>query len=100
MFNLGFTELLLLAIIGLVVIGPERMPEVARQIGRWVGAAKRTTQQFQRQLETEVKLQELNKKIIEETQDIEKRFAEHQPEPSQSEADSQIASDRSETPKS
>lgn len=80
MFDIGFAELMLLTILGLVVIGPERMPEVARQIGRWVGAAKRTTQQFQRQLETEVKLDELNRQIMTESQAMEKQFAQHQPD--------------------
>lgn len=67
MFDIGFTELLLLAIIGIVVIGPERLPGVARTIGRTLGQVRRTMSNLQNQLEQEVKLDELNKKIMAET---------------------------------
>ncbi|GGX47285.1 Sec-independent protein translocase protein TatB [Saccharospirillum salsuginis] len=67
MFDIGFTELLVLAIIGIVVIGPERLPGVARTIGRALGQVRRTMSNFQNQLEQEVKLDELNKKIMAET---------------------------------
>ena len=64
MFDIGFTELMLLAVIGMVVIGPERLPGVARTLGRTVGKARRF---MQNQLEQEVRLDELNKKIMAET---------------------------------
>lgn len=67
MFDIGFTELLLLAIIGIVVIGPERLPGVARTIGRTLGQLRRYMSNLQNQLEQEVKLDELNKKIMAET---------------------------------
>ncbi len=68
MFDIGFTELLLLAIIGMVVIGPERLPGVARTIGRQIGQLRRFMSNLQNQLEQEVKLDELNKKIMAETE--------------------------------
>ncbi|WP_066568637.1 Sec-independent protein translocase protein TatB [Snodgrassella sp. CFCC 13594] len=37
MFDLGFSELLLIAAVALVVLGPERLPKVARMAGLWVG---------------------------------------------------------------
>lgn len=37
MFDLGFSELLLIAVVALVVLGPERLPKVARSAGLWVG---------------------------------------------------------------
>ncbi|WP_051207501.1 Sec-independent protein translocase protein TatB [Saccharospirillum impatiens] len=67
MFDIGFTELMLLAVIGMVVIGPERLPGVARTVGRTVGKARRFMTGLQNQLEQEVRLDELNKKIIAET---------------------------------
>ncbi|MEX2320246.1 MAG: Sec-independent protein translocase protein TatB [Saccharospirillum sp.] len=67
MFDIGFTELMLLAVIGMVVIGPERLPGVARTLGRTVGKARRFMTGLQNQLEQEVRLDELNKKIIAET---------------------------------
>ncbi len=50
----GFAEFLLLLMIGLVVLGPKRLPQVAAQIGTWVGQARRMTRQLKRQLEEEV----------------------------------------------
>ncbi|TCS43756.1 Sec-independent protein translocase protein TatB [Reinekea marinisedimentorum] len=67
MFDVGFTELLLLAVIGVVVIGPERLPTVARTLGKMVGEARRFAAGLQRQLEQEVKIEELNRKIMEDT---------------------------------
>jgi Tat protein translocase TatB subunit len=56
MFDIGFTELVLLAVIGLVVLGPQRLPKVAGEIGRWVGRARRTLADLRRELEREAAL--------------------------------------------
>ena len=50
----SFAEFLLLLMIGLIVLGPKRLPQVASQIGTWVGQARRMTRQLRRQLEEEV----------------------------------------------
>lgn len=50
----SIAEFLLLCMIGLVVLGPKRLPEVARQLGLWVGKARRMTSQLKRQLEEEL----------------------------------------------
>ena len=54
MFGIGFQELVLLSLIGLVVLGPERLPRVANQLGNWLGQARRMTRVMRRQLEDEV----------------------------------------------
>ena len=59
MFDVGFTELILLFILGLLVLGPEKLPRVASQLGRWFGQARRVATNFQRELEREVALQNL-----------------------------------------
>src|SRR5688572_12043400 len=61
MFDIGPGELLLVAIIGLLVLGPQRLPKVAAQLGKWVGRARRTASQLRRQLEREIELSELEK---------------------------------------
>ncbi len=52
----SFWEFLLLCAIGLIVLGPKRLPQVAQQIGTWVGQARRMTRTLRRQLEEELEL--------------------------------------------
>jgi len=59
MFDVGFGELVLISIIGLLVLGPQRLPKVAAEIGKWVGRARRTANQLRRQLEREIELSEI-----------------------------------------
>ena len=59
MFDVGFQEIVLVSIIGLLVLGPQRLPKVAAEIGKWVGRARRTATQLRRQLEREIELSEL-----------------------------------------
>lgn len=54
MSSMGGSEFLLLCLIGLLILGPERLPRVARQIGSWVGKARQMTRQMRRQLEDEL----------------------------------------------
>jgi sec-independent protein translocase protein TatB len=61
MFEIGFTEILVISVLALVVLGPEKLPRVAAQIGRWVGRARAMARQFREQLEDEVQLAETNK---------------------------------------
>ena len=63
MFDIGPGELVLVAIIGLLVLGPQRLPKVAAEIGKWVGRARRTASQLRRQLEREIEISELEKPI-------------------------------------
>ena len=56
MFGIGGQELVLLMVIGLIVLGPERLPRIANQIGGWLGQARRMTRVMKRQLEEELDL--------------------------------------------
>jgi len=53
MFEVGFSELLLIFALALIVLGPERLPKLAQQVGRWVGRARAMARQFRDQLEEE-----------------------------------------------
>jgi sec-independent protein translocase protein TatB len=50
----SFTEMLIIFVIGLIILGPERLPKVANQFGTWLGKAKRMTRVMKRQLEEEL----------------------------------------------
>lgn len=58
MFEVGFTEIILILGIALVVLGPEKLPKVAAEIGRWMGRARAMARQLKSQLDEEVSLQE------------------------------------------
>ncbi len=65
MFDIGFWELSLIGIVGLLVIGPERMPAVARTVGKWVGRANRFISNVKDDINKELKDEDL-KRILEE----------------------------------
>jgi sec-independent protein translocase protein TatB len=65
MFDFGFGELLLLAIIALVVLGPERLPIAARLLGRWIRAARSQWNSVKAELENEIADEELRRNLRE-----------------------------------
>ena len=54
MFEVGFTEILLICAIALLVLGPARLPKLAADVGRWAGRARSMARQLRTQLEQEV----------------------------------------------
>lgn len=59
MFDIGFSELLLVMVIGLVVLGPERLPVAVRTVAGWIRALRSLAASVQTELAQELKLQEL-----------------------------------------
>ena len=79
MFDFGFSELVVIGAVGLVVLGPKRLPVVARQIGQWIGKAQRMVQQVKNDIAHESELAEL-KDIQKQASDIEKNWGQIQSE--------------------
>jgi sec-independent protein translocase protein TatB len=69
MLDFSFSELVLCFVVALVVLGPERLPGVARTLGRWTGRARVYLRNLSSELERETQLAEL-KQQLEDTQRI------------------------------
>lgn len=63
MFEVGFSELLLVGVIALLVLGPERLPVAARTAGRWMGQAKRAMNGIKAQMEQELDADNLRREL-------------------------------------
>jgi sec-independent protein translocase protein TatB len=61
MFEVGFTEIVLILGLALLVLGPEKLPGLAEKVGRWTGRARAMARQLRTQLEQEVSLDEMTK---------------------------------------
>lgn len=68
MFDFGFWELMLIAVVALLVVGPERLPGLARQIGVWVGKTRRFINSVRGDIERELQAEEL-RNILNKQQD-------------------------------
>ncbi len=79
MFDIGFSELMLIALVGLIVIGPERMPKVARTVGHLLGRLQRYVGEVKADINREMQLEELKKlqsQVAEQAQDMERQVNE------------------------
>ena len=63
MFDIGFSELILVMIVGLVVLGPERLPVAVKTVAGWIRAMRSLASSVQNELTQELKLQELQDSI-------------------------------------
>jgi sec-independent protein translocase protein TatB len=63
MFDIGFWELFVIGIVALLVIGPERLPAVARKAGMWMGRARRLVQQVKDDIDRELAADELRRAL-------------------------------------
>ena len=73
MFDIGYSELLLIAVVALIVIGPKDLPRVMRTVGHWVGRARGMARHFRSGVDTmmrEAELEEMEKKWREENERI------------------------------
>jgi len=63
MFDIGFMELLVVGVLGLLVLGPERLPKAARTLGQIIGRVRRSMSNLQEDLERHARTEELKAKL-------------------------------------
>ncbi|MEZ9655593.1 Sec-independent protein translocase protein TatB [Vibrio splendidus] len=63
MFDIGFWELVLISVVGLVVLGPERLPVAIRSVSKFIGQAKSMANSVKDELSHELKVQELQENL-------------------------------------
>jgi len=71
MFDIGFWELALVGIVALLVIGPERLPKVARVAGFWLGKARRTVDAVKHEIKEELHAEEMRQMLRDQLHDEE-----------------------------
>ena len=63
MFDVSFMELLVVAVVALVVIGPERLPETVRNIALWIGRLRRMASRLYREVEQEMGMDDVRRQL-------------------------------------
>ena len=71
MFDAGFAEVMVIAVIALLVIGPERLPEVASKVGGWIGKVKAFVSTTKADIEREFEASEMKDLLTEQKKEIE-----------------------------
>lgn len=78
MFDIGFTELLLVGLVALIVLGPERLPGAARTAGLWIGRIKRSFLSIKTEVEREIGADEIRRQLHNENiLDLERKMKEN-----------------------
>lgn len=83
MFDIGFWELTIIFVVALLVLGPERLPAVARTAGRWMDKARRTVAAFRADVERELATEDLRKStdVTSELKDLKEELEESVSDP-------------------
>lgn len=72
MFDIGFSELLIVAIVALIVLGPERLPMAVKTAGMWLGRIKRTVGSVQKEISEELRIEEMRRAAKEQQEKLER----------------------------
>jgi len=70
MFDIGFWELCLIAVVSLLILGPERLPTAARTAGKWIGKIKGMVGNVKAEIDRELQLDEIQQKMREHEQKL------------------------------
>ena len=73
MFDIGFWEMLVLCVLGLLVLGPNKLPEVAIKIGNYLGRARSMLNSFSRQMRQEIELTPMRPDVPQKSKEAEEK---------------------------
>ena len=73
MFDIGFAELLLIGVVGLLVVGPEQLPGAVRTVMAWVNRFRRSFDQIRTEVRRELHNDEIMQKLRAESQELERQ---------------------------
>jgi len=76
MFDIGFAEILLIGVVALVVLGPEKLPTAVRAVGLWIGRAKRAVSSIQSEISEELRLDEMRRTASIKKEELDKELSE------------------------
>ncbi|BCE01948.1 Sec-independent protein translocase protein TatB [Marinicellulosiphila megalodicopiae] len=93
MFNMSFIEMFVVFTIALLVLGPERLPVAARELGKNIGKLKRFFNNMQRQIDQEIRLEELNRKVMAQLDETQKFIEEQKAKIAEKEQSEPVAHD-------
>jgi sec-independent protein translocase protein TatB len=70
MFDIGFFELMVIAIVGLLVLGPERLPQAVRTLGLYIGRIRKAVSGIQQEVNEQLQLEEMRQRLAEHEQKV------------------------------
>lgn len=76
MFDISFGELALCFVVALVVLGPEKLPKVARTVGRWAGQARGYMKNLSSELERETQIMDIKRELEDAKRELQKASSE------------------------
>lgn len=76
MFDIGFAELLLIGVVALLVLGPEKLPVAAKTCGLWIGRLRRSVSSIQREINEELRVEELRRTTAMKKEELDEELAE------------------------
>ncbi|SFB97428.1 sec-independent protein translocase protein TatB [Marinospirillum celere] len=103
MFDIGFFELMVLAVVGLLVLGPQRLPQAVRTVGLYIGRIRKAVTGIQQEVNEQLQLEEMRQRlaehekkvksgILDAEQEIEKDFQQEEKPEKQGTTDSKEVS--------
>lgn len=84
MFDIGFWEIIIIAVVALLVVGPDRLPGLIKETARWAARIRRFVMETKREIEREINLDDVNKDLstkITELEDLSEFAPDKQKEP-------------------